>query len=257
MINQNYLKLKRSFSLSFQLAKANFKVKNEGSYLGVLWYILNPLLMFGLLLFLFSVSLGSDIPDYPLYLLVGIIILNFFQKTTIEATKIIQNNSHIFKSIKIPLEVLVASNILTFLFSHIFEIIILIVFLIIFNVSIYGIIFYPLILLLLYFFVFGASLLLSALAVYFADFKNIWPFTSTLIWFGTPIFYNIEGQIWIFYANLLNPMYYFVTVARDVIIYSKVPEPWLILGTIIYSILSLLIGFLIFNKLKNKFPEML
>ncbi|MBD3260723.1 MAG: ABC transporter permease, partial [Candidatus Altiarchaeales archaeon] len=76
-------KFKRLWGLSLSIAEAEFKLRNEGSYLGILWYLLEPLLMFILLLFVFSKSLGQDIPHYPLYLLVGIIVFNFFQKVTL------------------------------------------------------------------------------------------------------------------------------------------------------------------------------
>ena len=90
----------KTFNLSFQLAKANFKLRNEGSYLGVFWYLLNPLLTFILLFFIFSNSTGAGIENYALYLLLGVIIFNFFQQTTTEATQIILKQYHyLIKSI--------------------------------------------------------------------------------------------------------------------------------------------------------------
>jgi ABC-type polysaccharide/polyol phosphate export permease len=94
-------------------------------------------------------------------------------------------------------------------------------------------------------------------AVYISDIENIWSFASKLIWFGTPIFYSVEGQQNLFYLNLLNPMYYYITVSRDFLIYQKVSDFWLIGGCIIYSLLFLIFGFFIFKKLKHKFAEMI
>jgi ABC-type polysaccharide/polyol phosphate export permease len=82
-------------------------------------------------------------------------------------------------------------------------------------------------------------------------------FISRLIMLATPIFYSISGQIKLFYFNLFNPLYFFITVARDLIIYDKFPELWLVLGLIGYSLLSFFLGLLIFNKLKIKFAEMI
>lgn len=246
---------KHTIELSLELAKAEFKLRNEGSYLGIFWYLLNPLLMFGLLFLIFFDRLGQNIPDYPLYLLLGLIIFNFFQQTTVESTNIIRDNRGIIKSINFPKESLIGSIILKFLFSHIFEIILFIIFLILFKAPVYLILFYPLILLLLCIFILGTCLILSSIAVYFVDLENIWAFVVRLIWLGTPIFYAIEGQTKLFYINLFNPMYYFITIARDLIIYTKIPELWMITITIFFSFVFLLIGLLIFNKLKIKFAE--
>jgi len=249
---------KNFWQLRLTLAKAGFKLRNEGSYLGIFWYLLNPLLMFGLLLLVFTDRLGSNIPSYPLYLLLGIIMFNFFQRITTESTKIItQEYSGVIKSINFPKESLVGSVILKTFFSHLFEIILFVIFILIFKGSLIGLIFYPIILIVFCIFILGISLILSALTVYFVDLGNIWVFVSRLIWLGTPIFYAIEGQTRLFYVNLLNPIYYFITIARESIIYARVPELWLIFGMITYSLLFLLIGILIFNKLKIKFAEMI
>ncbi len=119
-----------------------------------------------------------------------------------------------------------------------------------------GLIFYPIIILFFIIFIFGACLFLSSIAVFFADLENIWFFLSKLIWLATPIFYSIEGQTRLFYANLFNPLYYFITAAREFIIYGKIPELWMVFGIIGWSILFLIIGLFVFNKLKNKFAEM-
>lgn len=255
---KNWQKLKSFLGLSLQLAKAGFKLRNEGSYLGILWYLLNPLLLFILLFLIFSDRLGVGIPSYPLYLLLGIIIFNFFQKATTESTKtIIKDYRGIIKSINFPRESLIGGIVLKTLFSHLFEIILFIIFLLIFGGSLIGLLFYPLILLIFCFFVFGSSLILASLTVYFIDLENIWFFVSKLIWLGTPIFYAIGGQTRLFYLNLLNPLYYFITIAREIIIYSRIPELWMIAGALGYCLLFLIIGLLIFNLLKIKFAEMI
>ena len=249
-------KIKSRLELSLALAKAEYKERNEGSYLGILWYLLNPLLMFLLLLLVFSGRVGSQIPAYPLYLLLGIIMFNFFQRATIESTKVIRLNRWVIKSINFPRECLISAVVLKTLFSHLFEIILFIIFLLIFKVSLRGIIFYSLILAFFYIFVFGISLILSSLALYVIDLENVWVFASRLIWLGTPIFYAIGGQTRLAFVSLFNPMYYFITIARDIIIYGKTPELWMMGGVVGYSLLFLFAGLLIFNRLKTRFAEM-
>jgi len=252
------MKIKHVIGLSLQLAKAGFKLRNEGSYLGILWYLLNPLLMFLLLLLVFSDRLGGKIPSYPLYLLMGIIMFNFFQKATTESTKtIIRDYRGIIKSINFPKESLIVSLVLKTFFSHLFEILLFIVLLAIFKGNLIGLVFYPIILVFFSFFVLGCSLILSALTVYFLDLENIWFFVARLIWLGTPIFYDIGGQTRLFYVNLFNPLYYFITITRDLIIYMRIPKWWIIGGALGYSLFALLVGIFVFNKLKYKFAELI
>lgn len=250
-------RLRNRFELSLALAKAKFIERNEGSYLGILWYLLNPLLLFLLLLLVFSDRVGGRIPGYPLYLLLGIILFNFFQRTTIDSTKVMRENRWLIKSINFPRESLVNAIVLRTFFSHIFEVILFVVVALLLKNSITGIIFYPLILLFFYIFIFGTSLILSSLTVYFIDLENVWTFVSRLIWLGTPIFYAIGGQTRLDFISMFNPMYYFITISREVLVYGKIPQLWMIKGAVGFSLLFLAIGLLIFNKLKPKFSELI
>lgn len=248
--------IKQTLGLSLSIAKYEFKLKNEGTWLGVLWYLLSPLLTFLLLWLIFRDRLGSKIPNYSLYLFLGIILFNYFQKISDGSIALLNSYSGIIKSINFPRESLVGAVVLKILFSHFFEVLMLIIFILFFGISIKTIVFYPLILFFLSIFSFGTALILSSIRIYFFDLDNIWGFASKLIWLGTPVFYAIGGQTKLFYINLFNPMFYFISVARDLIVYTKAPALWIILGMIGYSLLFLLAGLFIFNKLKVKFAEL-
>ena len=194
--------LQSFFRLSLAIATAEFKLRNEGSYLGIFWYLLNPLLTFILLFLLFFDRLGNNIPGYPGYLLLGIVIFNFFQQITTEASSVLQANVAIIKSIKFPHEALIGSVVLTALFSHIFEIVLLIFALFFFKIPAGNIILYPIILCFFTIFVFGAALILSALTIYFVDLQNVWAFVSRLLWLATPIFYAIGVSLITLNASL-------------------------------------------------------
>jgi len=248
--------LKSILSLSFQLAKAKFKLRNEGSYLGILWYLLNPLLTFLLLFFIFSSSTGQGIENYSLYLLLGIIVFNFFQQTSVEATQtILKEYGHLIKSIKFKQEALVYSNVIKFLFSHLFEILVLVLFLVYFSIPVYNILLYLPILLLLCVFIAGFSLLLSALTVYFIDLDNIWNFASRLLFFATPIFYSLNKGTSLFYLNLFNPIYYFIDASRNLVFYGRLPEWFILVGCIFWPAIFFIVGIMVFNKLKKNFAE--
>jgi len=249
------MKINRLIKISFRVAKLEFKLKNEGTYLGILWYLLHPLAMFPLLLIIFSKNLGENITNYPIYLLLGIIMFNFFQQTTNESAGIISSYKGYIKSIKFPFVSLVASLVLKVLPSHLIEIGFLTILILIFNNSIIGILLYPLILIFFCIFTFSLSLILSSINVYISDIENIWIFGSRFLWIATPIFYSIENNRILEIINLFNPLYFFITIARDFIVYNSVPQFWVILGAIVHSLLFFIVGILIFNKLSKKFAE--
>ena len=249
-------KIKRLIETSYQIAKTEFKLKNEGSYLGIFWYLLNPILTFILLFLIFKDRLGVNIPFYALYLLIGIVMFNFFQSSTLEATRVIRDYRYVIKSINFPKESLIISIILKNLFSHFFEIILVSIVMVFLKVEVDRIFYYPLAFLLLTLFSLGVSLFLSSLTVYFVDMENVWQFLVRLIWLATPIFYSVGGQIRLFYLNLLNPMYYYISLARGFMIDGQISN-YIFWGAVIYSIIFLAIGWFLFNKLKNKFAELI
>lgn len=243
------------FHLIWQLAVVEFNLRNEGSYLGNVWYLLNPVLLFLLLYLIFFDRLGGAIPSYPAYLILGILPFTFFVRTTMDSTKAIVGNS-LIKSFSFKREALVLSIVLKNLFSHFFEVVVFFILLFFLGVPWYGIFIYLPLLFLLSVFVYGVGLFLSALTIYFADLENIWQFFTTLLWFVTPIFYAIEGQVRLFALNLFNPLYYFIAAARDSIVYGTMPQWGIMTGMVAYAFFSLVIGTAIFKKMERAFPEM-
>jgi ABC-type polysaccharide/polyol phosphate export permease len=250
------MEFKRILGTSYSLGIAHFKLRNEGSYLGIFWYLLNPVLMFLLLLAIFSKSLGNDIENYPLYLLLGIIMFNFFQAVTSESTKILRRDRGLLRTIKFPHESLIGSIVLVAIFSHLFEMMILVIFLLIFKLPLVGLLLYPVILLVYSIFCLGVSLILSSIAVYFVDLDNIWIFASRLLWLATPIFYENEIGSNLDLFNRINPLYYFITLTRYLVVYNKVPPYLIIAGTLGFTLVSILYGLLIFKRMSRKFAEM-
>lgn len=249
--------LKTFWGLTFDIGKAGFRVRNEGSFLGVLWYLLNPLLFFALLYLLFSHNVGAGVAYYPLYLFLGLIMFNFFQNVAGEASSIIRSNRSILKSLNLPRAAFFAGNVLKFLYSHIFDFIAFMLFAAFLKANLIGIMLYPLILAFFVLFIFGASLIIGSISVYVIDFGNVWNFLSTLLWFVTPLFYTLEGHPLLAQLSYLNPLYYFITAARDIIIYHQTPSSLILAGIIAWSAAALALGLIIFNELKDKFTEVI
>ena len=256
-LKKRYNKIKSILGLSLSLAKADFRLRNEGSYLGIFWYLLNPLALFLIILFIKGVAFSSNhIALYPIYLLLGVIMNNFFSRSLSSAVSVVSDNSGLIKSIKIKYESLVISEVLGAVFSHFFEILLLAIFMLCFKVSLVGIAYYLIIFILFSVFLTGASLIFTVIGAYINDFGNIWSIASQLIFFATPTFYALKKGTLLYTANLFNPLYYFLTAARDVAIYGRMPDFNVIVGVVMFSIFFLAAGILIFNRFKSKFAEL-
>ena len=255
MIKKNLRNAKSVLGLSYSIAKADFKMRNEGSYLGIFWYLLTPLAMFLIILFVRGAINSSSTSDYPVYLLIGLIMFNYFRATTSTSITDISGNSNYVKSMKISYESLVCSRIIQSVFSHIFEVVLIIVFMIFFRESLFGLLFYPFLFLFFVLFILGLSFLLSTIGTFINDLSNVWSVLMQFLFFATPIFYAANPGDSVYLANLFNPMFYFLSIARDMIIYRTLPETWMTAIMILFSLVTFLIGFIVFEKNKSKFAE--
>lgn len=257
MMENYFKKVKRIFGLSFILAKANFKLRNEGSYLGIFWYLLNPLLLFVTILFIRGVAFsGSNIKFYPIYLLFGIVMSNLFTSIAGAAIGSISGNGSFITSMKIDCEPFVLSNIFQYVFSHLFEIALITIFMIFYKISLFGLVYYFIILFFFLLFLTGVSFLFATIGTYISDFSNIWSFASQLLFFITPTFYTIKTSDPNYIINLFNPLFYFLDVSRQIVVYEQMPDLWMIFVAIGMSLGFLALGLFVFEKFKNNFAEM-
>jgi len=252
-------KLEDILRVSLSLAKVSFRLRIEGSYLGIFWYLLNPMALFLVLLFVKETAFaGIQIPYYSLYLLIGIAGFNFFKQAITGSIDAINENPDYIKSInKIAPESLVLAVVWQAVFSHIFELILIICLAIYYQISLIGFLFYPLTFILFILMTIGISFVFSTIGAYVNDLDNIWVIASQLLLLATPIFYNINPGSLIYQVNLFNPLFYFLDITRELIIYHQAPSLFLTLMFIASSFCSLLIGILVFNKHKRKFAELL
>lgn len=257
-IRKLYISLKKTIELSFALAKSSFKLKNEGSYLGIMWYLLEPLILFSIIMFIKGVAFShTKIEFYPIYLLFGIVMNNLFNGIIGSSIGAIENNASFIKSMKIKLEPFILANVLQYTFSHLFEVGLIAIFMIFYKISLFGLIYYFLILALFIIFLTGVSFLFSTIGTYVSDFNNIWKFAAQLIFFITPTFYAIKPGDANYLLNLFNPLFYYLTIARDAVIYERIPEIWMVLIAIGISFGFFVLGLFVFEKFKKKFPELI
>lgn len=254
---ESFEKLKHVLYLSWSLAKVKFRLRNESSILGIFWYLMEPLLTFAILLLFGRAFYQDKIPYYPLYLLTGLIVFNFFLAVTSLSIKAITSNACFVKNMKIATEPFVIAGLFQFLLSHIFEIILLLLLAIYLKAPLSGFFVYPLFIFFFSLFVLGCSFLFATMGVFVNDFLNIWHVLGRLLWFSTPIFYSVQKGSALHTLNKLNPLNYFVSAARDLLVYCRMPSLDTILFIFISSLLLFFCGGFVFTAKKKFFASKL
>ena len=245
-------KLLETLRLSFYLAKINFKLRNENSYLGLLWYLIEPLFSF-LILYMVFASHNQGIPHYPVYILFGSIIFNFFSSTISGAITVLKRNANVIKSYNLNKSALVLSLVIQFIFSHLIELIPLIGLMIYLKISVLPLLFfYPPLLFMLTLFIVGITYIFAVLGVFITDLQNVWRVASKLIWLSTPIFYSVTAEL--FFVKF-NPLYYFLELGRSVIIYRTIPNNTVLLITVAQSLIFFALGLYVFHLFKGRVAE--
>lgn len=244
-------------NLVLQQTKAAFKLQNENSYLGVLWYLLGPLLLFGILIFVFSQRLGANIEHYPLYLLLGIISWNFFATSTGRSIAIFLTNSSLLKALPIRKELLIVSSILHTCISHALEIVLFLALAFSYGVVPHLLPVYLLILIQAVLFSTGVSFFLASIFIFLRDINQIWSVITRAWWFATPVFYALTPTGPGSKLSWFNPLYYIIHMSREVLIYGHIPSAKLWFGLGVFTTLSLVVGYTTFSLLHNHFTNRL
>lgn len=239
-----------------QLVERDIKMKYRRSFLGYVWSILSPLLTMVVMAIVFSMMFRHDIQYYPAYLLAGNTIFGFLRESSSHSITSITSNAALLKKSYVPKYVFTLSKVTSDLVNMLFSLAALIVVMIFTGVpfSWYTLLFFiPVIE--AYVFCVGLGLLLSALNVFFRDIQYIWGVILTAWTYLTPLFYPMEllptKLQWI--ISHFNPMFYYITQFRDLMIYGQMPWPPLIWRGAIISVIFLFLGTWSFLKLKDKF----
>lgn len=245
-------RIKNVLGISLALAKINFKLKNEGTYLGLLWFFLEPLIMFMTLRAVFAHRISENIPQYSLYLLLGVLMFQFFAKATAESVVCVVRQGEFIKTMKLDAWVFVISSLLTVIYTHFFEFIFLVVCFIIFKGNLFWLLFYPFIFFIFCVFILGLSLLVSIVGIFARDFTYVWRSICVVLWFVMPIAYIAHADEW---WIQLNPVYYYISIARSLMIYHQMPGALMLVAATLLSMLVLCLGGLVFERYRPTLAE--
>lgn len=244
-------------NLIWMLVAKELKARYRGTFFGFLWSFFNPLLAMLTYVLVFSIYMKVQMENYSVFLLSGMLPWIWFSSTVNEASNSILANGGIIKKIAMPMEifplVFVASNLMNFLFS----VPILLALIFILKVKVGApLLLFPVLVLIQFFFAFGAALIVSSVTVKFRDFIYLIPNIIQIWYFLTPIMYPqsvVPERYRVFLY--LNPFSYFAVSYQDLFLYNKMPSLEAFTNMITVSIVLFMLGVLTFSKLKDGFPE--
>lgn len=244
-----------------QLLKSNVRKeirgKYKGSFLGVLWSFVNPLLTTLVYAIVFPIILKSTQPHYVTFIVIAILPWTWFTTTIAQGTSTILINGGIIKKVYFPREILPISIVTSGLINYLISCIIIGLFLIFSGIgfSVY-ILFLPLIIIIQYILLLGIILITSAINVYVRDAEYIINFLVMMLFYATPILYSStlfpEKVRWIL---KLNPMTTIIESYRDIFFYQSMPHLKSLFIVLMGSLILFFIGLKVFKKLEKGFAE--
>lgn len=258
---------KQNRALLSELVRTDFKLRYQGSVLGYTWSLLRPLLLFLILYIVFVkfLKIGGDIPHFPVYLLLGIVIWNFFLEMTVQSLGSIVGRGDLIRKIRIPRWIIVLSSSISALINLLLNLVVIGVFMVVNDVDVSRtILFFPLTLIQIYVFALGVSLFLAALFVKYRDVNYIWEVVLQAGFYATPILYPISLITNENVQKLLfmNPMTqtiqdarYEVVTHQAVTIHQVFDGGWYSFIPFIFTLGVIFIGTIYFRKESKYFAE--
>lgn len=242
--------------LLYELVIRDIKIKYRRSVLGVLWTILNPLLMMTVMSIVFSHFFGKfNIENYPIYLLSGQVIFNFYSEATSMSMPAILNNAPLLKKVYIPKYMFVLSKVISGAINLLAAFAALLIVMFVMRVELHYTAFLSIIpLVFLVIMCIGVGLVLATLVVKFRDIMHLYTVFLTALMYLTPIIYPADSLPgWVNVIVNINPLTGILTMFRCFMLYGTMPEPLTICMTIIPSLVMLIIGGLVFWKNQDDF----
>lgn len=250
-----YLNLKKYYYLFTLLVKRDIKKKYKGSFLGILWSLLNPLLQMIVLTIIFSTLFHGNIQNYPLYMITGRLTFEFFSSGTNTAMKSIFTSAALLKKVYIPKYITtiskITSNFIIFSISLIDLVLVMIFTGADFTINL---IFLPVYLILLFLFTSGIGLILATVTTFFRDIEHIYSVFTMMLMYFSAIFYPVDIIPEKFQVLLnLNPLHHFISGLRQIVYYGATPEITNVLACFGIAVVSVTIGLTVFEKNQDKF----
>jgi ABC-2 type transport system permease protein len=220
---------RRSLELLYLIAVMEFKRTYFGTALGYLWSLARPLMLFGVLLAVFTqvFRVGSQVPHYPVLLLLNVVLYGFFSEATTTAVTSIVGQESVVRKTQFPRLVIPMAVVLTSLFNLALNLVVVVVFVLAFGVGpLWTWLLFPLVLVLLLVITAAVSMIVASLYPRFRDMAIIWTVMSTVLFYATPVLYPIEVvPSTLRHLIMLNPLASIFELARKWVVDPGAPGP--------------------------------
>ncbi len=235
--------------------KKDIRGKYKGSFLGVLWSFVNPLLQTFIYAIIFSFLLKSNIPHYTTYVVIAVLPWTWFTNT-MSGTNSILMNGGIIKKVYFPREILPISIVTSGMVNYLISCCIILIFLLCTGIGFsWYILFLPLIMIVQYILQLGILLITSSINVYVRDLEFIINFFVQMLFYATPILWATEMFGKYQWVLKLNPLTTIINSYRDIFYFQQMPN-MIYLGIVfVASLVLLFIGMMVFKKLEKGFAE--
>jgi homopolymeric O-antigen transport system permease protein len=245
------------FVLRNLIAK-DFKVRYRNMSLGICWSLVNPLVMMGVLTFVFSVIIPSQQKYFPLFVLMGLLPFNFFTLAWAMGTNSIIENTSLVKKVAFRRELLPVSVVLANALHYFIQLgLLLLAFAVVIGVSVQWL-WIPLIVLLQIVFVCGMALGASALDVYYRDVRYVVESTNLVLFWMVPIFYSFDNVApqydWLYE---LNPIAAVILLTRTILLDAQPPNLATLAKLASVSVFTLIAGTMVFRRIERNFSDYL
>ena len=251
-----------------ELVITDFKLRYQGSVLGVLWSVLKPLFLFAILYIVFDkfLALGKEVQHFPVYLLLGVVLWGFITEATVQGLNSIVARGDLIRKIAFPKYIIVISSTVSALINLLINLAVVLIFCLINRVGVTWEILWVIPLLIeLYIFVLGIALLLSSLNSKYRDTGYLWEIFLQAAFYATPIIYPIQMVLsqseLVAKILFLNPVTQIIQDFRAVMVTSDTVTIWSLIGTwksiipFLVVIAVFIVGALYFNKSQKYFAE--
>ena len=250
----------------WQLTKSEISRRYRGSYLGLAWCLINPLIMLAIYTFVFGYIFktrwaqgAADTTEFAILLFCGLNVYNIFSESIIRATSVIAQNANYVKKVIFPLEILPITVLGSALINSVFGFLALCFVIMATGKTIpITAVLLPIVLLPFILITLGVSWLIASTSVYLKDIENIIGFAVTGLMFMSPIFYPITAippEMRFIFS--LNPVTYAVEDVRRVLIWGQLPDFTIFCGELLVAILILVGGYKWFAKVREGFADVL
>ncbi len=254
IINE-FLELWRYRDLLKLLVENSIKTRYKRSSIGVLWTLLNPLLNTIVLSTVFSQIFRFGTPNFPVYLLTGLVFWGFFRQATTSAMYKLIWGSNLLKRIYIPRTIFAISVLGNGLVNYLLTLFPLLLIMLVFRHPFtMPLILLPVAILLMAMFTLGVALFMSTIAVFFTDIVEIYSVVLSALYFTLPIFYPLKiiPERFIVYMKF-NPLFLQLDIFRAIIYRGEWPAPNVMLGAAISSVVMLAVGWWVFTRKVDEF----